>query len=228
MKIHNLKQLASVFDHTNLRPDANIMAISDLCSEAADFGFASVCVLPSYVENAYDFLKGTDVKVCTVIGFPIGGTYGKVKLFEAETAVLKGASELDMVMNIPAFKNLDYQTVRDEIKNITALTKGQDLIVKVIIETCLLNEKEKIAACKIVSDCGADFIKTSTGFSCGGANLDDIDLFNKYLPPDVKIKAAGGIRKAHFAIDLLEAGADRIGSSSSIQIMKEAESILIR
>ncbi len=214
--------IASYIDHTILNPDKTSADIYKLCKEAIEFNFASVCVLPHYVAYCRNLLDGTDVKVCTVIGFPLGATHTSTKIAEAESAIEDGATELDMVINIAALKNKDYKLVLEDIEAITQFSHLNNAIVKVIVETCLLDEEEKIKICELVNKAGADFIKTSTGFSTSGATVQDIALFRKYCSADVKIKASGGVRSFDFAMELINAGADRIGTSSGIKIVNES------
>jgi deoxyribose-phosphate aldolase len=190
-----------------------------------EHGFASVCVLPHYVLQASDLLSESRVNVCTVVGFPLGGTFTYAKLAETGMALVDGATEIDMVMNIPALINGDFATVESDIHSVVELCHKHSAITKVIVETCLLNEKQKIEICKIVTNAGADFIKTSTGFSIGGATVEDIKLMKKHVGENVRIKASGGIRTLDFAIDLIGAGATRIGASAGVQIVNEAKDI---
>ena len=213
--------IASYIDHTILNPDKTNSDIYKLCKEAIQYNFASVCVLPHYVAYCRNLLDGTTVKVCTVIGFPLGATHTSTKIAEAESAIEDGANELDMVINISAFKNKDYGIVLEDIEAITQFAHLNNAIVKVIVETCLLTEEEKIKICELVSKSEADFIKTSTGFSTSGATIEDILLFRKYCSSQTKIKASGGIRSSDFAIKLIEAGADRLGTSSGIKIITD-------
>ena len=215
------EKIAGLIDHTNLKPDCTQETLEQLCKEAIEYKFTSVCVLPHYVKAAAELMENTAVKTGTVIGFPLGATYGTVKAMEADIALLCGAKELDMVINIAALKNKDYHAVEHDIEAVVNLAHRNRAIVKVIIETCLLSEKEKIEACKIVSECDADYIKTSTGFSSAGATVEDVQLMRRHCPDNVKIKAAGGIKTLDFTMKLLEAGADRIGTSSGINIINE-------
>lgn len=212
--------IASIIDHTLLKPEATLAMIENLCKEAMEFGFAAVCVNPYYVKNAKILLKGSNVKVATVIGFPLGANTKEVKAFEARKAIEDGADEIDMVINIGALKDKDYDYVRDDIRAVVEAVKGK-AIVKVIIETCLLNEEEKIMACQLSKEAGADYVKTSTGFSTGGATVEDIKLIKKTIGDSMKIKASGGIRDFETAKAMVEAGASRIGASSSVKIVNE-------
>lgn len=217
-----IDRIASYIDHTALKPNTNAKEIEKLCSEAAQYGFASVCVLPHYVLQAKGLLGESNVKVCTVVGFPLGGTYTHAKLAETGMAIVDGAEEIDMVINIAAMMNSDYDTVEKDIAQVVELCHEHSAITKVIVETCLLNEAQKVDICKIVTNSGADFIKTSTGFSSGGATVADIQLMKKHIGPNVKIKASGGIRSFDFAYELIREGATRIGASAGVQIVGEA------
>jgi deoxyribose-phosphate aldolase len=218
-----MENLARYIDHTALKPTHKLDEIENLCREALNYGFAAVCLQPVYVKFAHEILNRWDVAVCTVIGFPQGAIHTTNKLFEADIAILNGASELDMVMNVPAFFNENYEQVRHDIETIVNLAHRSKVKVKVIIETCLLTDTQKIEACKIVSDSGADFIKTSSGFSISGATVGDVMLLKQNCGNHVKIKASGGISTADFTIKLIEAGASRIGTTRSLRIMQEFE-----
>ena len=215
MDIH---EITAKIDHTCLSPQAVWTDIKALCDEAAEYGAASVCVPPSYVNRAAKYLNGR-VKICTVIGFPNGYSTAASKVFEAADAVKNGADEIDTVINIGDLKGKNYDAILDELKQIKAVCG--DKILKVIIETCLLTDEEKIKMCEIVSDSGADFIKTSTGFSTAGAQKEDIVLFKNHIAPHVKIKAAGGIKTVKDAEEFITLGADRIGASSVIKSLKQ-------
>lgn len=210
--------LASYIDHTLLKADALEIDVIKLCREALEYKFASVCINPSFVKLAHSFLKGTDVKVCTVIGFPLGATTSEVKAFEAETSINNGASEIDMVINIGALKSGKYDFVENDIKFVADKCKGKALL-KVIIETCLLTDAEKVKACEISKSAGADFVKTSTGFSTSGATVEDIQLMRKCVGKGMGVKASGGIRDYETTIKMIEAGASRVGASDSIKIV---------
>jgi deoxyribose-phosphate aldolase len=214
--------LAGKIDHTILKPESTNFQIENLCKEANEFNFASVCVLPHYVSYAKNLINNDFTKICTVIGFPLGATFTQTKVAEAEEAIENGAEELDMVMNIAAFKNEDYMKVQEDIETIAEFAHLNNTIVKVIIETSLLTLDEKIKASVIVSNSGADFIKTSTGFSTGGATVEDILLMREHCNSQTKIKASGGIRDLDFALELIDAGADRIGASAGVKIIEEA------
>ncbi|MDK2805583.1 MAG: deoxyribose-phosphate aldolase [Thermoanaerobacterium sp.] len=213
--------IAKMIDHTLLKADATDIQIKKLAEEAIEHGFASVCVNPCHVKYVADILKSSDIKVCTVIGFPLGANTVETKVFEAKEAILNGAHEIDMVLNIGKLKVGDYDYVKNEIEAVTRAAKSfGDIIVKVILETCYLSDEEKIKACKITVDAGADFVKTSTGFGSGGATVHDVELMRKTVGENFGVKASGGIRTAEFAREIVKAGANRIGTSSGIQIVK--------
>lgn len=211
------KQLAKMIDHTILKPEATKKEIEKLCSEALEYNFASVCVNPTRVKEAYEILKDSDVKVCTVIGFPLGATTTNVKVFETKDAIENGATEVDMVINIGRLKEKDYDFVKEDIKCVVDAAKGKAL-TKVIIETCLLTDEEKVVACKLAKEAGADFVKTSTGFSTGGALKEDIKLMRETVGQELGVKASGGVRTLEDAEAMIENGATRIGASASIKI----------
>ncbi len=211
--------IAKMIDHTLLKADATSEQIDKLCSEAKEYHFASVCVNPVWVGKCAQLLKNTDVKVCTVIGFPLGASTSETKAFETNNAIENGATEVDMVINIGALKKGDNDLVERDIRAIVEVAKGKAL-TKVIIETCLLTEEEKIQACELSVKAGADFVKTSTGFSTGGATVADIALMRKTVGPAIGVKASGGVRSAEDAKRMIEAGATRIGASSGIAIVK--------
>lgn len=213
------QQLAAMIDHTLLKPEASSSAVRKLCHEAREYSFASVCVNPSHVAEAARLLAGTSVKVCTVIGFPLGANTTATKVFEAEQALKDGATELDMVLNIGALVEGNHELVERDIRAVTEVGHKAGAIVKVIIETALLEEAHKIAACEIVTRAGADFIKTSTGFASKGATLEDIRLMRSNIGASVKVKASGGIRDLAFTRDLIAAGAQRIGASAGVAIV---------
>ena len=210
-------ELFSHVDHTLLKADSTPQQIRALCDEAVRFGTASVCVNGCYVPLAADCLKGTPVKVCAVIGFPLGAMSTAAKVFEARDAVAAGAEEIDMVINIGRLKAGDTAYVLEEIRAVKAAIGTR--VLKVIIETCLLTEEEKITMCRLVTESGADFIKTSTGFSTGGATFDDVRLFAAHVGPGVQIKAAGGIRTREDMEEFLRLGATRLGTSSAVKIL---------
>ena len=209
------------FDHTLLKADARKDQIEKLCAEAREYSFASVCVNGCYVQLCASLLKDTDVSVACVVGFPLGAMSAPAKLAEAEDAIKCGASEIDMVINIGDLKDGREDFLLSEIKVLADLCHEKDALLKVIIETCLLTEDEKITACRIVTEAGADFIKTSTGFSTGGATAEDVALMRANVGPDVRIKASGGIRTLDDARKMIDAGADRLGCSASVDIMNE-------
>ncbi len=217
MRKYSDAEILSRVDHTLLRVDATLAEIKALIDEAAENKTASVCIPPSFIKAAAEYAKGS-VKLCTVIGFPNGYMTTAAKVFETEDAVKNGADEIDMVINIGDVKDKRYDAVLNEIKAVRAACVGK--VLKVIIETCLLSEEEKIKMCETVSRSGADYIKTSTGFSKGGATRGDIELFAKYTD-GIKIKAAGGIKSVCDAEDFMELGADRLGTSSLIKYLKE-------
>lgn len=212
--------IAPLIDHTLLKADARREDVIKLAEEAKTYGFASVCVNPGFVSTAYEVLKDTpEVKVCTVIGFPLGANTSEVKAYETKDAIANGATEVDMVINISALKDGNDDYVAADIKAVVDAAKGKAL-TKVIIETCLLTEEEKVRACKLAVQAGADFVKTSTGFSTGGATKEDIALMRKTVGPDVGVKASGGVRSAEDALVMIEAGASRIGTSGGVAIAK--------
>ncbi|NLM75883.1 MAG: deoxyribose-phosphate aldolase [Clostridiaceae bacterium] len=212
------KELAKMIDHTLLKPDATKEQIRKLCSEAKKFGFASVCVNSYYTDLVSNELKGSDVKTCVVVGFPLGAMLTDVKVCEAGEAVKNGAQEIDMVINVGALKNQDYDYVEKDIKAVVDAVCGKAL-VKVIIETCFLTDEEKIIACKLAQKAGAHFVKTSTGFGPGGATVQDVKLMRETVGNSMGVKASGGIRDYEKAAAMIEAGANRIGASSSVDIV---------
>jgi len=214
-----LKELASYIDHTILNADATINDIKKVCEEAIKYRFASVCVNPYYVSRVKEMLSDKNIAITAVIGFPLGCTLKEVKAFEAKMAVNAGADELDMVLNIAALKNKEDQTVLEDIQSVVEASDGR--VVKVIIETCLLNQEEKIKACELATRAGATFVKTSTGFSTGGATVEDVVLMKQHISTDMKVKASGGIRNYIKAREMIMAGADRIGASASVAIVEQ-------
>ncbi len=206
-----------MFDHTLLKPEATREQIKTLCEEAVRYHFASVCVNGFYTAYAAELLKGSDVKVCTVVGFPLGMMPGSVKLAETEAALADGAKEIDMVINVGALKDGEDALVLEEIKAIKALCGAR--VLKVIIETCLLCEEEKIRACRLASKAGADFVKTSTGFSHGGADARDVALMRSVVGDTMGVKASGGIHTASEAEEMVRAGASRLGTSATLAIL---------
>ncbi len=210
-------------DHTLLKPQATVDDIIKICQEAKQYGFFSVCVNPHYVALVSKELKDSDVKVCSVIGFPLGANTTALKAQEAAQAVADGANEIDMVINVGALRSGQYDFVEADIKAVVEAIKGKALL-KVIIETCLLTEEQKIKACQLSKAAGADFVKTSTGFSTGGATAKDIALMRKTVGPEMGVKASGGIRDYDTAVAMIEAGASRIGAGGSLQIIGVAKS----
>lgn len=217
--------IAAYIDHTLLKQDAAAPQIDRLCAEAAQYHFASVCVNPWYVPRCVKHLQGTGVKVCTVVGFPLGATTTESKVFETLQAVRSGAEEIDMVMNVCAMKSGNTRAIEQEIQALAAAVEGH-AILKVILETCLLTEEEKILACQIAKRAGADYVKTSTGFSTGGATVADVTLMRKIVGPEMGVKAAGGIRDYATAKAMLDAGATRIGASAGIAIVQQEQEAL--
>ncbi|WP_203288129.1 deoxyribose-phosphate aldolase [Metabacillus sp. cB07] len=210
--------IGSMIDHTALKPETSKSQIETLCAEAKEYKFASVCVNPTWVETAAALLNGTEVKVCTVIGFPLGASTPETKAFETGDAIAKGATEVDMVINIGALKDKNDELVERDIRAVVDAAKGKAL-TKVIIESCLLTDEEKVRACELSVKAGADFVKTSTGFSTGGATVEDIALMRKTVGPDIGVKASGGVRDRAGALAMVEAGATRIGASAGIAIV---------
>jgi len=213
--------LAATIDHTLLRPEATAAQVNTLCSEALQFGFASVCVNPTFVQLCAQQLAGSAVAVCTVIGFPLGATSTSTKVAEATQAIADGAQELDMVVAIGYLKASDWHSVAHDIAAVVQVAHAAQVLVKVIIETALLSEAEKIAACLLAARAGADFVKTSTGFLGGGATVADIALMRQVVGPTLGVKASGGVRRLADAHAMLAAGASRIGSSAGVAIMHE-------
>ena len=211
-------KLNKYIDHTLLKPDASQEQIETLIEEAKKYEFASVCVNPTWVSFAAQALKATDVKVCTAIGFPLGANTPELKAFETSDAIQNGANEVDMVINIGALKSRNFDLVERDIRAVVEAAKGT--LVKVIIETCLLTDDEKVKACQIAQKAGADFVKTSTGFSTGGATVADVALMRKTVGPDMGVKASGGARSYEDALAFIKAGATRIGASSGVAIME--------
>lgn len=216
--VHMSVNIGSMIDHTALKPETSKSQIETLCAEAKEYKFASVCVNPTWVETAAALLKGTEVKVCTVIGFPLGASTPETKAFETGDAIAKGATEVDMVINIGALKDKNDELVERDIRAVVDAAKGKAL-TKVIIESCLLTDEEKVRACELSVKAGADFVKTSTGFSTGGATVEDIALMRKTVGPDIGVKASGGVRDRAGAMAMVEAGATRIGASAGIAIV---------
>jgi deoxyribose-phosphate aldolase len=213
------KNIASKIDHTMLKPDATPAEIEELCAEAKKYHFASVCINPGYVSMCSSLLKGTEVRVCTVVGFPLGATTTEVKKYETEQAIQNGATEIDMVINVGMLKAGKYEYVENDVAQVVRLAKTNHALVKVIIEAALLNDEEKVKACLICKKVGADFVKTSTGFSKGGATVGDVALMKFVVGSSIGVKAAGGIRSKEEAEAMIASGADRIGASASVKIV---------
>lgn len=214
-------KLNKYIDHTILKPETTQEQVEKILSEAKEYDFASVCVNPTWVSLAAESLKDSDVKVCTVIGFPLGANTSAVKAFETKDAIANGADEIDMVINVGALKAGNDALVLDDIKAV--VDASGDKLVKVIIEACLLTDDEKVRACQLSKEAGADYVKTSTGFSSGGATVADVALMRKTVGPDMGVKASGGARSYEDAIAFIEAGASRIGASSGVAIMNGAQ-----
>lgn len=213
------ERIEKIIDHTLLKPDATLNEISNLCNEAKQYGFYSVCVNPAYVSYCIEELKDTYIPVISVVGFPLGSNTIRTKVFETEELISKGVQEIDTVINIGMLKSRNYNYVLDEIRSVVEAAKGH--IVKVIIETALLTQKEKTKACEIAQDSSAHFVKTSTGFSKWGATVEDVRLMREVVGNTMGVKASGGIRTYQDAIKMVEAGANRIGTSSGVQIFRE-------
>ena len=212
--------LSHMIDHTLLKPDATRDQVAQLCREAKKCDFASVCVNPSHVKLCADLLKGTQVRVCTVVGFPLGATSTETKVFEAQKAIRDGAAEVDMVINVGALKSRDYERVQCDIASVSRACHAGGAILKVILEAALLTDEEKVAACQLVKVSGGDFVKTSTGFGPGGATAEDVTLMRKVVGPSMGVKASGGIRTFADAQKMIAAGASRIGASASVKIIQ--------
>lgn len=214
--------ISATIDHTVLKPTSTLTDVEILCAEAITHRFASVCILPWYVERAHELLAASSIPVCTVVGFPLGASTTASKVAESEIAIRQGAREIDMVASITALKSGLYDEVYEDIREVTQAVHALNGIVKVIIETCLLTDDEKKRMCAIVTQAGADFIKTSTGFSTGGATLDDVRLMRAHVGASVKVKASGGIRDRETALAMLDAGAERLGTSSGVAIVSDS------
>ncbi len=217
------REIAAKIDHTLLKPEASRDQITQLCHEAREHGFAAVCVNPTNVKLCAQLLKDSAVKVCTVVAFPLGATPPEAKAYEAQRAIMDGAQEVDMVMNIGALKSKDYELVEQDIATVARTCHEHGAICKVIIEAALLTDEEKVKACTLAKVAGADYVKTSTGFGPGGATVEDVALMRRTVGPTMGIKAAGGIRSFEDARNLIEAGATRIGASAGVKIVQEAE-----
>ena len=215
------ENMAKAIDHTILKPDAKYSDLEVLTEEAMTHGFGAVCVNSCHVKQVYNMLKDSSVQLCSVVGFPLGAMHSKVKAFEAETAIAEGARELDMVLNIGALKSGDFKAAQSDIQEVRQVA-GSGIILKVIIETCLLTEKEKMLACKIAMSANADYVKTSTGFSGEGASLADIRLMKQTVGNSMRVKASGGIKDWDTAAAMMNVGASRIGTSSGVSILQDA------
>ncbi|AXV41854.1 deoxyribose-phosphate aldolase [Staphylococcus warneri] len=213
---------AKYIDHTQLKPESTREQIDKIISEAKEYGFKSVCVNPTHVEYSAEQLKGTDVLVCTVIGFPLGASTKEVKAFETKNAIENGAVEIDMVINIGALKDKRFNDVKEDIESVVTAANGKT--VKVIIETVLLSNEEKVKACELAKEAGAHFVKTSTGFAGGGATAEDVKLMKDTVGDALEVKASGGVRNLEDFNQMLEAGATRIGASAGVQIIQGLES----
>jgi len=214
-------KLEKYIDHTILKPEATVEGVKKICKEAIEYGFASVCINPFYTKLVSEELKGTDIKTCVVIGFPLGANTKEVKAFEANQAIELGAQEVDMVINVGALKDKNYEVVREDIEAVVKVVAKRAL-VKVIIETCLLTDEEKIKACEISKAAEVDFVKTSTGFSTAGATSHDVALMRKTVGEKIGVKASGGIRDYAKAVEMVKAGASRLGVSASIAIVNSS------
>lgn len=214
--------LAYMIDHTLLKPDATHDQIVTLCQEARQNTFATVCINPTWVALAADQLRGSPVKVCTVVGFPLGATLPEVKAYETERTIADGATEIDMVQNVGALKSRDYHLVAADVAAVVETAHARHATVKVIIEAALLTEEEKIESCAIAQAAGADYVKTSTGFASGGATAADVALMRRVVGPGIGVKAAGGIKSAADAAQMIAAGATRLGASAGVKIVREA------
>lgn len=208
-----------MIDHTVLKADTPLETVKRICDEAMEYGFASVCINPCHVAYCADYLKDSDVNVCTVIGFPLGANTSAVKAFETKDAIANGADEIDMVMNIGALKDKNYDLVRDDVKAVVEAANGT--LVKVILETCLLTEDEIKKACELCVEAKADYVKTSTGFSIRGATIEDVRIMKEAVHGKAKVKAAGGVRTPEDMVKIVAAGADRIGTSAGCSLVKK-------
>jgi deoxyribose-phosphate aldolase len=214
------EKLAKMIDYTLLKPDATEDDIIKVCKQAIKYDFASVCINPVYVSLATELLKGTAVKVCTVIGFPLGANTPEVKAFEAKNAIEKGAQEIDMVMNIGSLKSGNYELVKKDLTMVIKVAKERNVVTKVILECGFLTDEEKEKACKLAKEAGADFVKTSTGFGPSGATIHDVKILKNVVGKSIGVKAAGGIRSYEDAMMMIKAGADRIGASAGVEIVE--------
>jgi len=216
-------EIAGWIDHTLLKPEATAAQVRLLCEEAIQYHFASVCINPAYVPLACGLLRNAKENVCTVVGFPLGALLPELKVYETLACINYGASEIDMVINIGAIKSEAYGLVLNEVQTITTLAHNQGALVKVILETALLTQREKIIACLISQAAGADFVKTSTGFGTGGATIEDVELMRRVVGPEMGVKASGGIRTYADAVAMIKAGANRLGASAGVKIIQEAK-----
>ena len=214
------KEIAKMIDHTLLKQNATFAQIAQICEEAIQYGFASVCVNPVHVRACAEMLKESAPKVCTVIGFPLGASASSVKSYETEIALQDGAEEIDMVINIGALKDGNHDFVREDIAGVVAKAHAKNALVKVIIETVLLTDAEKETACKLAVEAGADFVKTSTGFAGGGATVEDVRLMRRVVGTEIGVKASGGVHNLADARAMIEAGATRIGASAGVKIVQ--------
>lgn len=219
------KELAQYIDHTLLKPDATTAQIAQLCKEAKQYGFAAVCINPVHVRQAARLLRGTPVKVCSVVGFPLGASRPEIKAMEARRALRDGAREIDMVINIGALKEGNYALVKEDIARVAEACHKVGAVCKVIIEAALLTDDEKVTACRLAQEAKADYVKTSTGFGPGGATEHDVALMRATVGPTMGVKAAGGIRTAEQALSMIRAGATRLGTSASVRILQEAQGL---
>ena len=222
---NDVTEINRLIDHTLLKPEATTQQIKQLCAEAIQYNFASVCLNPTHVKLAAQLLKNSEVDVCTVVGFPLGATLSQVKVFETEQVLNDGATEIDMVINIGALKEGNDDLVEQDIAGVVKAAHSRKAICKVIIETALLTDEEKVRACQLAKKAGADFVKTSTGFSSGGATVEDVALMRQTVGPDIGVKAAGGIKTLADAQNMIAAGATRLGASAGVKIVREAKSI---
>lgn len=217
-----MENVAKMIDHTILKADTTKSMVEKICKEAREYNFASVCVNSCYAELVTKLLEGTDIKTCCVVGFPLGAMTSDSKAFETEKAIENGANEIDMVINVGALKDGDYDFVREDIKAVVKAAEGKAL-VKVILETCLLDDEQKVKACELSKEAGADFVKTSTGFSTGGATVADVKLMRETVGPDMGVKASGGVRTLDDLLKMKEAGASRVGASASVAIVTDSK-----
>lgn len=222
--LNNPHAVAALIDHTLLKPEATQHDIARVCDEAREFRFASVCINPCWVDFAREALAGSGVRVCTVIGFPLGANESRTKIDEAHRALAQGAKELDMVQNIGALRSRDHQVVEQEIADLARIAHSHGAILKVILETCLLSDEEKVTACRLAQQAQADFVKTSTGFSTGGATVADVQLMRRTVGENMGVKASGGIRTLDHLRQMVASGASRIGASAGVAIIRELES----